>query len=362
MKRFFPFLTFLYFFACIALPFVNGSAQITHSIIPLIENVEQSPPKKYPETYKRKIEKSLERKSQKIRIVTYNILFDLFDAQLKDKDYCWKNRFGHVLASIENMCPDILCVQEAYPDQFQDLQDALSLHFNAFVGTNTTGELNAIFYKKDRFALDTEQYQLGSVNVSSSSLPLPLNPHDDALVAKSPHFLPFDLEPGRQLTLAHFHDKLTGKAFAVINTHLTYHRINSREDQALFIEKLIQNLHSLGRAVILSGDFNTFPNHPDRTRLPFYDGDYICQIFQRALKDTKEIALLGHLGPTSTALHDFLSRGKKSFESSEDSDVVLDHIFVSPEITVIVNATEPSQINDFFPSDHMPVIADILLP
>jgi hypothetical protein len=59
--------------------------------------------------------------------------------------------------------------------------------------------------------------------------------------------------------------------------------------------------------------------------LPFYDGDRVCQILQRVLKNTKEVALLGHVGPISTALPNFHSRGNKPFENSEDSDVTLDH-------------------------------------
>jgi endonuclease/exonuclease/phosphatase family metal-dependent hydrolase len=362
MKKYNFFLVLLCVLTFAKLPSINASAKVTHSVVSFIETLENGMPAKQPETYRLKIEESLQRKNEKIRIVTYNILFNLFDSKLEDKAFSWEKRLPNLIVSIENMSPDILCVQEAYPSQLKDLQSSLETHFASFVGASTNGELNAIFYRKDRFNLDTENYQVGSQNLSSSSLKLPLNPKDDALVAKMPHFLSFELEPGRQLTLAHFFDRLTGKNFAIINTHLTFYRINSREDQALFIEQLVQGLRTLNKPVILSGDFNTFPNRPDRTKLPFYDGDYICQIFQRVLKDTKDVAVLGHVGPTSTGLPDFLSRGTKPFEKSEDSDVILDHIFVSPEIVAIVNATESSQVNNQFPSDHMPVIADILLP
>lgn len=348
-------------FLCI-LSLAPVSAQISHSIVPSLETLENAPPEKYSHTYKLRIDASLKRRNEKIRVVSYNILFNLFDHQLKSKSHCWIERLPKIIASIQNIDPDILCIQEAYPSQLDDLRKAFEPDFASFVGSSTQGELNAIFYKKDRFLLDTENYQLDSVNVSSASFDLPLNPKDDPLVAKIPDFLPPNLEPGRQLTLAHFQDKLTGKTFAIINTHLTYYRINSREDQAYFIKKLAQTLQALHQPVIVAGDLNTFPNHPDRPKLPFYDGNYVCQILQTALKDSKEIALLGHIGPTSTGLHDFLSRGSKPFGNQEDSDVILDHIFVSPEITVLVNATEPSQVDNSFPSDHFPLIADVLLP
>jgi endonuclease/exonuclease/phosphatase family metal-dependent hydrolase len=354
-------LTVLCLLSCILLP-CAADVKISHSVVPFLETLENTPPGKYSQNYTLQIDASLKKKNEKIRIITYNILFDVFDDQLKDKTYCWAERCSNVLACIENMHPDILCVQEVYPAQLEDLRRSLGAYFASFVGKSAQGELNAIFYRTDRFELDTKNHHVGTLDVSSASVELPLNPKDDVFVAKIPTFLPPDLEPGRQLTLAHFHDKFTGKSFVVINTHLTYYRINSREDQASFIEKLVQNLHALQKPVIVSGDFNTFPNRPDRMKLPFYDGDRICQILQRSLRDTKEIALLGHVGPSTTTLPGFFSRGTRPFENSEDSDVILDHIFVSPGITVLVNANEPIQINDRFPSDHMPVIADILLP
>ncbi len=359
MKKQSLLLTFLSLLSYSILPLTADPVKISHSVVPLLETLENNPPAKYSQKYRLEIEESLMKKAEKIRVVTYNVLFNLFDDSLKDKNHCWTERLPSVLACIENMHPDILCVQEVYPSQLEDLKHSLGAVFTSFVGKSTQGELNAVFYRKDRFVLDTKNYQVNTLDVSSASLELPLNPNDDSVVAKIPNFLPPNLEPGRQLTLAHFHDTLTGKKFALINTHLTYYRINSREDQALFIDKLIQGLQ---RPVIVSGDFNTFPNRPDRIKIPFYDGDRVCQILQRRLKETKEVALLGHVGPTTTTLPDFFSRGSKPFENDEDSDVILDHIFVSPDITVLINATEPIQINERFPSDHMPVIVDVLLP
>lgn len=362
MRRKTGFLSFLFVFTFLSLVWIEVSAQVSLSIIPFLENLEITPADKYSENFRLKIEELLKRKDEKIRIVTYNVLFDVFDHKLKDKTLAWVQRFPNVVASIENMHPDILCVQETYPSQLNDLKQSLKDGYSCFVGLSTKGELNAIFYRKDRFELDMGLYQIDDLDVSSASIKLPLNPKDDCLLSKVPNLLPSDLEPGRQLTLAHFRDRLTGKSFTVINTHLNYYRINSREDQADFIEKLVRGLHTLNKPVILSGDFNTFPNRPDRLQLPFYDGNHLCQIFQRVLNDTRAVALLGHVGPISTGLKDFLERGDAPFQNSEDSDVILDHIYTSPSISVIITATEPSLVNDHFPSDHMPVIADILLP
>ncbi|MBS0636427.1 MAG: endonuclease/exonuclease/phosphatase family protein [Verrucomicrobia bacterium] len=304
----------------------------------------------------------LAKSSQKLRVVTYNILFDLFDNQLEEKTHSWPERLPRVIKSIEMMKPDILCVQEPYPTQLKDLQKQLENTFACFVGTSTTGELNAIFYNKERFKLDSEPYSDGAVNLSSASLSLPLNPKDEALVKQIPNFLPPELEPCKQLTMVHLRDKRTNKSFAVLNTHLTYYRVNSREDQAHFIVGLIRKLYALKKPVIFTGDLNTFPNRPDIARFRYYDGNHIKQIFETVLKNTQDVALLGHVGPLSTFTKDFLNPDSKPFEGTGTVGVILDYIYVSPEITVLINATEPSKVNGQFPSDHMPVIADILLP
>ena len=365
LKRLFVYPIFLSFFALTSITFgsdTNVCNSITQSIIPLLKEIEDTPPEKYQENYSLKINNLLAQKAQKIRVVTYNLLFNLFDDQLKDSTYSWANRLPHIVQTIENIKPDILCVQETYPSQLQDLQKSLEGSFLHFVGSSKIGELNAIFYNKERFELDLNHYQDRGINLSSASLEMPINPKDDALVATIPDFLPPDLEPGKQLTLVHLHDKLTHKQFVVMNTHLTFYRINSREAQAHFISELVQKLHTLDKIVILAGDFNTFPNRPDKPSFRFYDGGYICQIFQTVLKDTKEAALLGHVGPLASSIRDFLYRGNKPFYDTESPEVILDHIYVSPTVPVIINAIEPSLVDGRFPSDHMPVIADILLP
>lgn len=335
-------------------------ASISHSIVPLIEELEETVPKKYSEIYREKVQKYLVRKEEKIRVVSYNILFNLFDHRVKNKAHLWESRLPKMVTSIKNMQPDILCLQEVYPDQLTDLANALE-EYEHFIGESISGELNAIFYKKDRFVLDTKNYEINAQNLSSALLKMPLNPKDESIVSAMPNFLSPELEPGTHLTLAHFYDRHTEKDFVVLNTHLTFFRLNSRLDQAKWITSLVNGLHQLNQPVIFAGDLNTFPNRPDLVSLPFYDGSHICQTIKAVLKDSSEASLLGHLGPHSTCLKDFFTRGNLPFESHEDQSVILDHIFVSPSVTSLISATEPCQISEDFPSDHFPILADIIL-
>jgi hypothetical protein len=68
------------------------------------------------------------------------------------------------------------------------------------------------------------------------------------------------------------------------------------------------------------------------------------------------------VGPLASSIRDFLYRGNKPFDETESPGVILDHIYVSPTVSVLINGIEPCLVDDRFPSDHMPVIADILLP
>lgn len=334
--------------------------EITYSIMPVLEEIESHPPEKYSEKHLAEIRELLAKQAEKIRVVTYNILFDLFDHKLKDPIHSWAARLLKVVQSIENMQPDILSLQETYPNQIEDLQKFLGDRYSYFVGAGATGEVNAVFYNKERLEIDLENYGDGLAN---ATLAMPLNPNDEKWLAKVPNLLPPEIEPGRQLTLVHFHDRSTGKKFAVVNTHLTFFRLNAREDQAHFIAEIVQKLHALNKPVIVTGDLNTFSNAPDR-EFSFFDGTRVCQIFERVMKDTRNAALLGRLGPAATGLRSFVDRdGQGPFGMmDENPDVILDHIYVSPEVSVIINATETALVDGHFPSDHLPVIADIVLP
>jgi endonuclease/exonuclease/phosphatase family metal-dependent hydrolase len=344
----------VFFCACVLFSSPILSNEITHSIIPTFEKIEDEPLTKFSEYYIKTTTAALANQSEKIRVVTYNILFDVFDDQLKDKNYAWSQRSVRVIAAINNMSPHILCVQEAYPIQVQDLCQELNQRYACFIGEHACGELNAIFYDKGRFEIIEGNF--------TQSIPMPLNSKDDEIVSKIPGFLNAELEPGKQMTMIQLRDLSTGKPFVVMNTHLTYHRVNSREDQALFIIDLVKEAHGQHLPVILTGDLNTFPNRPDKPEFHFYDGDYICSIFNRNLKDTADHAVLGHIGPLCTSVRDFLSRQNKPLDHSENPGVLPDHIFVSPKILVILQGVEPCMVDSYYPSDHLPVVSDLILP
>lgn len=304
-------------------------------------------PKKYGERHSREILEAQSRAAEKIRVVSFNVLFKLMEHKA-DPKLSWDARLPLVVKIITDIDPDILGVQECYQDQLEDLFKHLGCVYNYFKGDTSRGELNAIFYKRDLFEI------VLSGEFPSSFHELPLDSKDEEIVSSIPDYLPPELEPGRGLTLLNLVQKSTRCAFCVLNTHLTFYRINSRELQALYIENLARRISI---PVILLGDLNSFPNRPDKS-LPFYDGDRITSILKRSLLDSREHSLLGHVGPLRTSMKDFFKKDPEPYDP-EDPLVILDHVYISRDVQVIVTATSSSERPH--PSDHSPIFADVLL-
>ena len=154
-------------------------------------------------------------------------------------------------------------------------------------------------------------------------------------------------------------DLKTGKQFALFNTHLPFRVIEEREKQVQFIIKQMKPFFDQ-MPVFFTGDLNTLPNRPDMKKIPFYDGNYICQLFEQSgLKDAKELALLGHIGPLSS----FSNAGEDltPFRGTGTPGVFLDHIFASKGIQVLIHAVQTGKVDGQFPSDHFPLFIDFIV-
>ena len=322
----------LIFFIC---SLTTASFAIENSIIPEIESIENLNDfdlNKYTTNQANEIKGVLEQLDQRIRIVSYNLLFDRYDHNLEE-EYRWPNRLSRVVEMFNEMNADVVGVQELFPSQLDDLMQHLAEKYKFIGKPCKNGEINGIFFKKDRFTvLDTRIWYLSKDNAASSTL-----------------------------TMLKLKDKVNNKAFAVFNTHLAFSNIEKREMQARLMRKHITNfIAEESCPSILTGDLNTFPNRSDLKRLPFYDGDYIQNIIKGDhFIDAMDAAVLGHLGPLSTFTNE--ESGTTPFKGTGTPGVFLDHVYVTKDVTVLLHAINPGQVNGRFPSDHMPVIADIML-
>jgi endonuclease/exonuclease/phosphatase family metal-dependent hydrolase len=92
--------------------------------------------------------------------------------------------------------------------------------------------------------------------------------------------------------------------------------------------------------VVLTGDMNaTSDSKP-------------IKLATSVLWDTAAISKSPHAGPLSTY---------NGFNVKKVPEVCIDYLFVSKGITVLAHATLDDSENGLYPSDHFPVVADLLL-
>lgn len=309
---------------------------VENSVIPLVEKferIENLTPQKYSQNQYLEICSVLNQREERLRLATYNVLFNLYDHNLEEINR-WPQRLPRIVELINEMQPDIMGVQELYPDQLADLLPHLEHTFAFYAKACKDGELNGFFYRKERFEVVDSQiwYMTSTPEIPSSET----------------------------LTMLQLKDLKTGKCFAIFNTHLAFSKINKREFQAQFIAKKI-SVYAKQMPVILTGDMNTFPQRLDLEKLPFYDGDYIQRIFtKKNLQEAREVSILGHLGPISTFSNADNNDGTP-FKGTGTPGVFLDHIYVSDGVQVIMHAVQPGTVEGHFPSDHLPVLIDFIL-
>jgi endonuclease/exonuclease/phosphatase family metal-dependent hydrolase len=305
--------------------FLSADA-LENSIVPTVERSERVDNlsfEKYAPGQRLEIIDALEHAEEKIRVMSYNMLVNDWDDQM-DLVNQWPNRLPRIVAVIQEMQPDVIGVQELNQGQLDQLMEKLG---NAYVFCFDGGkqeELDGVLVRQERFKV---------INVKSWE--------------------------EEDLTLVQLKDLKTGKKWSVFNTHLSFSKVAKREKQVEFITQKMQEL-SEEMPVILTGDLNTFPNRVELERLPFYDGDYIHSLFaKKEFSDARAVSLLGHFGPLST----FTNEGEDPtpFKGTGTPGIFLDHIYVSKGVAVLAHAVQPATVDGFFPSDHLPVMIDLIL-
>lgn len=301
-----------------------SAAALDHSIAALVEELESGSnlnPQKYSSSQYQEITSALKLAHQKVRVMSYNMLFDIYDLNL-DIENRWPSRLPRIVTLIETLQPDILCVQELQKHQIDDLLKKIGEKYSFSIDKDSKAKgFGGIFYKKDRFSLlESRKWQ--------------------------------------SCEMIHLFDCKTEEKLRVFNTHLPFSDIDKRENTVLDIARIIAP-YTESEAVILAGDMNTFSNRPDLPNLPFYDGDRIESLLTKtSLENAYRKALLGHVGPISTFTNE--SQVATPFKGEGTPGIILDHLFVSHALLVLIHGTDPGRVEGHFPSDHMPVFIDLV--
>lgn len=254
-----------------------------------------------------------------IRVATFNLRMDT----PKDSLNSWPNRKDFVNHLIQYHDFDIIGTQEGFHHQLQDIS---RLKEYAFYGSGrddgkTKGEHSAIFYKPAKFQLLKSGDFWFREDSSKPGLGW------DATCCN------------RIASWVKLKDKKSGKEFYVFNAHYDHQGVIARKESSKLMLRKINEI-AKGSTVIVTGDFNSTP-----------DSEAI-QTMKTQLLDSYEITQLKPYGPVGTT---------NSFQFTAPMDKRIDFIFVTKNIGVKKYAVLTDFLHQRYPSDHLPVVADLVI-
>lgn len=257
--------------------------------------------------------------AQTLKVMTYNIRLDI----KSDGENSWSNRKDFFISQIKFYEPDIFGVQEALPNQINDLKTGLPTYNHIGIGRDglNKGEASAIFFDKSRFKVSDEQ------TFWLSETPDKISKGWDAAYI-------------RICTYALFKDKQIKRIFWVFNTHLDNQGELARKNGINLILAKIKEVNKENYPVILMGDFNAEP-----------DSELLMNL-KKEMTDTREISETKPFGPRGTF---------NAFNFNEPVTRLIDYIFVdkSQRIKVKKYAVLSDSMNLKYPSDHLPVYVEL---
>ncbi len=256
--------------------------------------------------------------AQNLNVMSFNIRLSTDS----DKENSWENRKQDAFALMAYYHPDVMGVQEALPQQMNDIQNALKGYRYIGVGRDDgkeKGEFSAVFYNAEKFkVLDSGTFWL------SETPEIPSKGWDAAY--------------NRVCSYALLNEIKTGKQFWAFNIHFDHVGNEARVQSANLILKKMQKLNQQNFPVVLTGDFNlTEEAQP-------------IQILSSHLKDSYHHSLTPHYGPKGTF---------QDFDTQKVSDERIDYIFVKGFKVLSSRTINDRRENLLYPSDHFPVLAEL---
>lgn len=266
-----------------------------------------------------------------LKVASYNIRYANRGDSLRG--FVWGERGNYIFEQLRYEAPDVFGCQEVLARQLDDMAAALPEYDYVGVGRDDgarAGEHEPVFWRKDRFGLlDKGWFWL------SETPDQPGKGWDAACV--------------RICTWAYLKDKCSGKKLWVFNLHMDHVGVVARAESAKLIVRQIEQRCKPSEAVFVMGDFNV-----DQT-----DGIFATFTQSEVLTDTYE-----------RALHRFTPTGTfNSFRPDSFTTARIDHIFVSPIVTVEEYAIRTDTYRTALPedagyearvlSDHFPVFVKV---
>ena len=260
-----------------------------------------------------------QKKTAQLRVATYNLRMNT----ASDGTDAWPNRKEMVKSLVRYHDFDVFGTQEGFRDQLNDIAE---LSAYAFVGKGRddgkeAGEHSAIFYKKDRLKL----LQTGDFWLSQT----PDKPS-----------LGWDATCcNRICTWAKFKDTKTQREFFFFSVHFDHQGVEARRQSGLLMARKIREI-AKNAPVICVGDLNSTPDTEQ------------VKTLQALLRDAYQATQTPAYGPVDTF---------NGFKLDAPLLERIDYIFVSAGYQVLTYAVLTDSWRGHYPSDHFPVVAEVVL-
>lgn len=258
-----------------------------------------------------------------LKVMSFNVRY----GTAMDGDNHWNKRKDLLVETIREHSPDLLGVQECLVFQAEYIVEKLPEYRWIGIGRdrNGTGEMAAILYRHSDF-----------VPVAYNSFWLSETPDEPG--SKS-----WDSSITRIATHAKLFHPKSGKFLDYFNTHFDHKGAEARKQSAALLGSRIA---ALGDAdpVIVTGDFNAIGDTSEPWKTLTSAGD---------LRDAWT-ATAERFGPVSTWCG--------FTDPNPDADNRIDWILFRNGVKVKRCETVVKSVNDRYPSDHFPVVADLVLP
>ncbi len=261
-----------------------------------------------------------------LRVMTFNIRLNTPD----DGANQWPHRKEIAASMIRFHRADIAGLQEALKDQVDDLTTLLPEYQWFGVGRDDgreAGEYMAVFYRKDRLqVLKQATFWLSETPESPSK--------------------GWDAMCYRVVTWGRFKDIRSGKTFYLFNTHFDHRGEVARRESALLLLRRIQEIAG-SDPVVVTGDFNSSPDsEPYQIIVSGLSNDPSTKLI-----DSEHVAEYPHHGPDGTTT--------RFIAANLPNNQTIDYVFIKNSVSVLLHGTLSDSFDGRFPSDHMPVLAEL---
>ena len=259
-------------------------------------------------------------KAQHMIIGSYNLRY----ANQNDTGNLWQDRAPVIVSLIRFHQFDILGTQEGLRNQLDDLSKGLPEFDRYGIGRddgNAVGEHSAIFFNKHKFSLvDKGDFWLSETPEKPS--------------------LGWDAAINRICSWVKLNENSSGKTFYVFNAHYDHRGVVAREESSKLVLKKIKEIAGSAPAIFM-GDLN---------------GDHSSKWYQL-------IHQSGHLKDAyETSPIRFANSGSfNGFGNALEKNNIIDHIFLTSSFSVLRHGILTDTYMGKYPSDHFPVLTEVIL-